>query len=161
MEVENDKNRLPWTRRLFVRDALLGWIGLVIGPAVYSLFRRYEFSLFASSEMSKELGPVVDFAPSQAREVVLGGRKVLVARLKSGDWSAVSAVCTHLGCSVRVDRDGDEDVFACNCHNSKFSVDGTNLSGPAPMPLKRFDVEIRENRVILSASKVDNDEALE
>jgi cytochrome b6-f complex iron-sulfur subunit len=105
----------------------------------------------ASSEISKEIGRIADFTPGKSREVMFGGRKVLVARLSNGEWSAVSAVCTHLGCSVKLDRDGNEDVFACNCHNSKFSLDGTNLSGPAPLPLRRFDVEVKGDRVIVSA----------
>jgi len=102
---------------------------------VYSWLRRYDFTSTAQAEGSKELGTVSEFTPGQAKEVTLGGRKVLVGRLNTGDWTAVSAVCTHLGCSVCLDRDGDVIVIACNCHNSKFGVDGTNLSGPAPYPL--------------------------
>ena len=161
MEIESGNAGVPWTRRVFVRNALLGWIGLVIGPVVYSLWRRYEYDSSGNSETLKELGSVTDFTPGQAKEFSFGGRRVMVARLNDGDWTAVSAVCTHLGCSVRLDRDGNEDVFACNCHNSKFSPDGTNLTGPAPLPLKRFKVEVKEDRVILSDGKFTNDEEVE
>lgn len=157
----DDNTKVPWTRRLFVRDALFGWLGLVFGPALYTVVRRYEQSSGVRSELSKEIGGIADFAPGKTKEVVLGGRKVLVARLSNGDWSAVSAVCTHLGCSVRLDREGNEEVFSCNCHNSRFSLDGTNLSGPAPLPLRRYDVEVKGDRVILSAGKLTNDEGYE
>lgn len=161
MENARKNTRGSWTRRLFVRDALLGWIGLVIGPAAYSLLRRIEYGSSPNCEISRELGKASDFAPGQRKEVIFGGKKVLVARLNSGDWAAVSAVCTHLGCSVRLERDGNEEVFACNCHNSKFSIDGTNLSGPAPLPLNRYEIEVRENKVILGVGELNNGEGLE
>lgn len=44
---------------------------------------------------------------------------------------ALSAVCTHLGCTV----DRTEEGFRCPCHGSAFAADGTNLTGPAPRPL--------------------------
>ena len=46
-------------------------------------------------------------------------------------YRALSAVCTHLGCTVGRSDDG----YHCPCHGSAFSDDGTNLSGPAPRPL--------------------------
>ncbi|MHC5010811.1 MAG: QcrA and Rieske domain-containing protein, partial [Planctomycetota bacterium] len=44
---------------------------------------------------------------------------------------ALSAVCTHLGCTVSRAGDG----FHCPCHGSRFDADGTNTAGPAPRPL--------------------------
>ena len=47
--------------------------------------------------------------------------------------SALSAVCTHLGCTVQWKPDKTE--FACPCHGSRFHPDGTVFGGPAPRPL--------------------------
>jgi Rieske Fe-S protein len=94
MAAERDNARVLWTRRLFVQDSVLGWLGLVIGPAAYSWLRRYDYTSTAQAEGSKELGTVSDFTPGQAKEVTLAGRKVLVGRLNTGEWTAVSAVCT-------------------------------------------------------------------
>lgn len=46
-------------------------------------------------------------------------------------YRAVSAVCTHLGCTV----DKAEDGFRCPCHGSVFDANGAVRGGPAPRPL--------------------------
>jgi cytochrome b6-f complex iron-sulfur subunit len=49
---------------------------------------------------------------------------------------AVSAICTHLGCTLEKNDDG----FNCPCHGSYFNQDGKVLSGPAPRSLAWFKV---------------------
>ena len=49
------------------------------------------------------------------------------------EFHVVSAVCTHLGCTVQWKQDRRE--FACPCHGSRFHDDGSNFAGPAPRPL--------------------------
>ena len=63
-------------------------------------------------------------------------------------FHAISAVCTHLGCTVRAEalaRPEEQTVegqplrlthrFMCPCHGSRYRGDGSNVSGPAPTPL--------------------------
>ncbi len=58
--------------------------------------------------------------------------RAYVVRRRDG-FSALSAVCTHLGCITRYRP--DERIIACPCHGSRFSLEGEVLSGPAPRPL--------------------------
>ncbi|GIW70866.1 MAG: hypothetical protein KatS3mg102_0408 [Planctomycetota bacterium] len=51
-----------------------------------------------------------------------------------GDFEAISAVCTHQGCTVAPAG----DAFYCPCHGSRYDAAGRNLSGPAPRPLRTF-----------------------
>ncbi len=50
---------------------------------------------------------------------------------------AVSAICTHAGCSVRLE---EGKSFGCPCHDSEFDLQGGVLQGPAKLPLKHFEV---------------------
>ena len=68
---------------------------------------------------------------------------------------AISAACTHLGCTVKytalnqpktVEINGRQTTvpfeFHCPCHGSKYYADGTNYAGPAPRPLSWYKLEL-------------------
>lgn len=68
---------------------------------------------------------------------------------------AISASCTHLGCTVKMQklnqpkkvktrkREFEEQYeFHCPCHGSKYYGDGTNYAGPAPRALDYFKLEV-------------------
>lgn len=66
---------------------------------------------------------------------------------------AVSAKCTHAGCTV--EWSGDENpaqAFRCPCHQSLFALDGAAKSGPAKKPLQRHIVEVEDGGLRLKAN---------
>jgi cytochrome b6-f complex iron-sulfur subunit len=57
-------------------------------------------------------------------------QRVWIGRREDGRFFAISAICTHLGCTPN--WFASEDKFKCPCHGSGFHRDGTNFDGPAP-----------------------------
>jgi cytochrome b6-f complex iron-sulfur subunit len=65
-------------------------------------------------------------------------------------FHAVSAVCTHLHCTVNLAGTG----FHCPCHGSVFNQNGGVVSGPAPSPLPWFELTLsRDGRLVIDTSQ--------
>ena len=64
---------------------------------------------------------------------------VIVVRASSGTYDALSATCTHAGCTVGYDsRSG---TILCPCHGGTYNVStGAVISGPPPSPLTKYTV---------------------
>jgi len=66
--------------------------------------------------------------------------------VKNGaDVTAMSNICTHLGCGVR--WDADRKSFVCPCHSGVFDRNGTVVSGPPPKPLTRFKTRVANGMI--------------
>jgi len=51
---------------------------------------------------------------------------------------AISAVCTHLGCIVKREKNG----FVCPCHGSRYNLDGSIMQGAAPRDLPWYKISV-------------------
>jgi len=67
------------------------------------------------------------------------------APLEPERYEAISAVCTHQGCTVSPSGPG----FACPCHGSAFDGAGNVTAGPANEPLARFTAERKGDVVVV------------
>ncbi|MFQ6092669.1 MAG: ubiquinol-cytochrome c reductase iron-sulfur subunit [bacterium] len=129
--------------------------------------RRYFFSLVgwgslgatcvgATVETVRFFFPNVLYEPPSTFKVGLPGdyptdtvtykdeKKLFIIRDKIGLFT-MSAVCTHLGCTVLREGPG----FHCPCHGATFDGDGVVTRGPARRPLPRFRVVLTENGELL------------
>ena len=93
------------------------------------------------------LGKYLQFEPPSTggTQFVLGSRgglPDLPAYIENGQvwlhedsqgFFAVDAICTHLGCTIRLQPDTS---YQCHCHGSRFTMDGTVINGPATRPLR-------------------------
>ncbi len=69
--------------------------------------------------------------------------RVIVARVNSTDFVAVSAACTHQGTTVQFQP--SQNRFNCPNHNSNFNLNGTVINGPATRPLTQFQTSLSGN----------------
>lgn len=82
---------------------------------------------------SFKIGKPEDFPPGS--QTFLRENRLFIVSTEKGIL-AMSAICTHLGCTVgRV-----EWGYQCPCHGSKFDSNGRVLAGPAPQPLPWFKI---------------------
>jgi menaquinol-cytochrome c reductase iron-sulfur subunit len=70
-----------------------------------------------------------------------------VTRTSASSVVAFGPQCTHLGCAHHWDAVKKE--FICPCHNSRFSIAGAVLGGPASRPLDRYDVKVEGSRLLI------------
>ncbi len=139
------------SRRSFLQK--LGSIGALasFGGITYQSLRSLVPNVLYEPDLRAKIG-----FPGQLPEGVtfLEDRRLFIFR-EGKSFYAISASCTHLGCTVkytklnqpkRVKIGGEEKEipfeFHCPCHGSKYYADGTNYSGPAPRPLYWYKLEI-------------------
>ncbi len=65
---------------------------------------------------------------------------LLINRLEDGTLKAMSAECPHGSCAVRTYSTGSQS-HVCPCHASRFRLDGSRISGPAPFGLETYPCE--------------------
>ena len=70
---------------------------------------------------------------------------LIVRNLGAAGFIALSPICTHAGCEVRV----MPNSFECPCHASVYSIDGEVEDGPATRPLQRFQIEETSENFII------------
>lgn len=70
---------------------------------------------------------------------------IVVRRLADNNLAAVSTVCTHAGCEVRV----LPDAFQCPCHGSEYDVTGEVIDGPAAKALQKFAVTENQDTITI------------
>lgn len=63
---------------------------------------------------------------------------VIVFRQNVATYTALSATCTHQGCTVSYYPSTNDLI--CPCHGGTFDANGNVLSGPPPSPLYKYTV---------------------
>lgn len=132
-----------YSRRDFLklaRDVFL-WLSAALGLGGLLHFLDYDPNPAPKTEF--DLGSVSNY-PLGSR-TLLSDPPAMLLHNESG-FSALSLVCTHLGCTVEQNKDG----FLCPCHGSHFDAGGNITHGPAANSLHSMRVEITtENRIVL------------
>jgi Rieske Fe-S protein len=136
------------SRRRFIRlgaAAGLGAVGVGGSAACRSSDGGKEVARGQVIVKEADLAPGSDVAFTDAGT----GRPGVLVHLKSGEFVAYSAECTHQGCTVSYRAKG-KGYLACPCHGSVFDPvrGGEVVSGPADRPLPRLPIEVRDGRIL-------------
>ena len=121
----------------------------IIGPALKRSVAQNWISLGATSKV--ELGTPTRFkakVQQQTGWIVNEEELSFYVLTEDGrDFTAMSNICTHLGCRIRWIP--DQDKFFCPCHNGVFDKDGNVVSGPPPRPLDRYQVKVENGQIMV------------
>jgi len=123
-------------------------IAYIIGPA---LKRQQEEWLKLGSTSKVELGVPTLFKKKVVRQsgwAVKENEIVVYILTENGrEYSALSNVCTHLGCRVR--WIGEEELLVCPCHEAAFEKNGDVSYGPPPAPLDKYEVKVEDDQLFI------------
>lgn len=103
------------------------------------------------SDMCIDLGDAANADLAQVGGAMLvdfRGDTVMVIRSSDTQAIALSAICTHAGCSM--DFDAAQHQLTCPCHGSVFNEAGDVLVGPARRPLQVYTAVIANNAITVS-----------
>jgi cytochrome b6-f complex iron-sulfur subunit len=142
-----DQNSLPSNQRRTFLTALLAGFGAVLGGLIGWPILRY-LSPKETGGADSKVTLARDKVPVGGAHLVdFRGRPAVVLQPKPGDFTVLSAVCTHLGCIVKWQDDKGE--FLCPCHGGRFSPAGIVLGGPPPAPLESFPVALDGDQLVI------------
>lgn len=74
-------------------------------------------------------------------------RQIYLVTADGSTFTALSTVCTHLGCRVRYVE--STNSYICPCHSAEFDWHGEVLRGPPPRPLDHYDVTVEDGRLLV------------
>ncbi|MGA2571830.1 MAG: Rieske (2Fe-2S) protein [Terracidiphilus sp.] len=140
------------TRRAFLAAA--GAAGICYAAALAYPIYRY---LASPNEMAMSASAVTEVTLKDAQKLPsgsvlmfkFGASPAMLIHHADGRWIALTAVCTHLGCTVQYEPQMDR--IHCACHGGVYNpYTGANVSGPPPKPLKLYKVSVNDTGVEVS-----------
>jgi nitrite reductase/ring-hydroxylating ferredoxin subunit len=121
------------SRRSLLSLASMGSFLAALGTAIAGILRLPNPAVLPGPARRFKLGAPDEFAVGS--ETAFAEQNLVLFRDNEGFY-AVSAICTHLGCTVARSKEG----FACPCHGSRFDNAGKVVAGPAPRPLPSLEL---------------------
>lgn len=127
---------------LLVADQVMSqdnaWVSL------YEPARPFPKDFHQSGDTRSLVASVDSIRPGDGGIVAQGEEKVAVWKNESGMARALSAACTHKGCTVTWNN--ADKTWDCPCHGSIFSAEGAVIHGPAVEPLAPREVPVSEQK---------------
>src|SRR5215208_5650048 len=148
------------SRRIVLRWVGWGAILALLGQAATGFLSFFYPNKVGAFGSVLNAGAISEMQVGDVKTVREG--KFYLTRVPEG-FFALWWKCPHLGCTVPWKPDdpvmagdtgfADKGRFNCPCHGSIYNRYGQIISGPAPRPMDRFPVEVREGRLYVNTGK--------
>lgn len=129
----------------FLGGSLLGAVASFLYPVIRYLIPPKHLDPGIQMTVAAKTG---ELAPNTAKIFKFGTVPGILVYTAGGELRAFMATCTHLTCTVVYKE--DSEILFCPCHNGKFDLNGSVISGPPPAPLEILDVKVSGEDVIVS-----------
>jgi cytochrome b6-f complex iron-sulfur subunit len=97
------------------------------------------------------VGSTGDLPAGQGAVYSVANKPVIVIHTEDGDYVALSATCTHLGCILF--WNAERQVISCPCHEAYFNTAGAVISGPPPSPLEVLRVQVEGDQIYVEGGQ--------
>lgn len=153
---------LTQSRRSFY-SALVSALGSAVGVALVLPSVAYLFVGHKSNKKSSfvEAAKLTQLEVGKPQEVTFERTRVdawrtfhekviaWVVRTDEKNVVAYAPQCTHFGCAYH--WEATRNQFVCPCHESRFSIEGKVLGGPASRPLDRYSVRVENGKLLIGS----------
>jgi cytochrome b6-f complex iron-sulfur subunit len=142
------------TRRRLL--AFVGWGSFAAfwGSILLTTLRFFFPRILYEPSPQFQAGKPDDYQVGEVSTRFKEAQRVWMIRNADGLYALI-AICTHLGCTPNWFT--TEERFKCPCHGSNFLRDGTNVAGPAPVPLYRAAIAMDvTGNIIVDKSQREN-----
>jgi cytochrome b6-f complex iron-sulfur subunit len=115
-------------RRQFIKEVVSKILTVLAG--LFVAFPAFSFMTFHKPKEKR-----IRFSPDEQTASVAFKEGIFLVR-GEGSLKALSARCTHLGCTLRYEQLAHR--FECPCHGSMFDINGHRIAGPAKKDLREI-----------------------
>ena len=146
---QDTKQPKPVSRRKAVNYILSGGLLTTLGsmfvPLINFIIPPKVEEAVQNSVVAAKVG---EMQPNSGKIFRFGSKPGILIYNQQGEYVAFSAICTHLDCTVQY-RSDFKHIW-CACHNGHFDLTGKNISGTPPRLLEAYNVDIRDEDIVVT-----------
>ena len=154
------KHEIAYARRNFlgrvviaVQAGFAGALAFILGGSILSpSFARRRENWIAAATMAdltvnKPVPVTIRIARDDGYTQIVDRQVVFLVKTGDASVTALSSVCTHLGCRVSWSAAAEE--LRCPCHGGVFDRRGAVKSGPPPAPLAALPSKVEGEQILV------------
>ena len=141
-----------YSRRQFLNSLIGGWVGAVAAIFISPILKFVTPAYKEPDDVTLPLADYKDMAPNTVKVFPWGAKPGFLRLQADGTYLALVGVCSHLDCNVAWQP--DKKKFFCACHEGWYDENGKNIAGPPPKPLRKLQVAIDGDNIVVSKPAV-------